>query len=42
MLKIESHPYDQESQASLLKVMSHVRELGTDIEYDFYYLPAIP
>jgi len=34
-LKIESYPYNQKSQSSLLKIMSHIRDLGTDIEYDF-------
>ena len=34
-LKIESYPYDQKSQACLLKIMSHLRDLGSSLEYDF-------
>jgi hypothetical protein len=34
-LKIESYPYDQKSQSYLLKIMSHIRDLGSSIEYDF-------
>jgi len=34
-LKIESYPYDQRSQSNLLKIMSHIRDLGTSAEYDF-------
>jgi hypothetical protein len=34
-LKIESLPYDKESQAYILKIMSHIRDLGTNVEYDF-------
>jgi hypothetical protein len=34
-LKIESLPYDKESQAYILKIMSHIRDLGSNIEYDF-------
>jgi len=34
-LKIESYPYDQKSQSNLLKIMSHIRDLGTSAEYDF-------
>jgi hypothetical protein len=34
-LKIESYPYDQKSQSCLLKIMSHIRDLGSSIEYDF-------
>jgi len=34
-LKIESLPYDKESQAYILKIMSHIRDLGTNTEYDF-------
>jgi len=34
-LRIESLPYDKESQAYVLKIMSHIRDLGTSAEYDF-------
>jgi hypothetical protein len=34
-LKIESYPYDQKSQSYLLKIMSHIRDLGSSVEYDF-------
>jgi hypothetical protein len=34
-LKIESYPYDQKSQSNLLKIMSHIRDLGSELEYDF-------
>jgi hypothetical protein len=34
-LKIESLPFDLISQSCLLKIMSNIRDLGTDIEYDF-------
>jgi hypothetical protein len=34
-LKIESYPYDQKSQSYLLKIMSHIRDLGSELEYDF-------
>jgi len=34
-MKIESYPYNIESQAYLLKFMSFIRDLGTSIEYDF-------
>ena len=34
-LRIESHPYDQKSQANLLKIMSHISNLRSSIEYDF-------
>jgi hypothetical protein len=34
-LKIESLPFDLESQACVLKIMCNIRDLGTNIEYDF-------
>jgi len=34
-LKIESYPNDQKSQSCLLKIMSHIMDLGTCVEYDF-------
>lgn len=34
-LKIESYPYSIESQSNLLKIMCHIRDLGTPVEYDF-------
>ena len=34
-LKIESYPYDPKSQSNLLKIMSHVWNLGTSADYDF-------
>lgn len=34
-LKIESLPYNQESQACVLKIMSNIRDLGNNVEYDF-------